>query len=136
MSASVLSFFLPLTYGKHFYRPFDCVLAESNTETNDRLIDSIDQTLRNAAAGLLEDNDDDDVEADIEPPDYKNYKSYLPKFTLAGLRARLAARVRTNNQACGEATAELALLYREFRKSVLLVCWAGGFSEAVADSAM
>lgn len=90
--------------------------------------------LHRAAEGILEDFDVEDSE--VEPPTYRNYKQYLPRFTLEGLRARLAARGRTKNQASSEAAAELTMLYRNFRKSVLLVCWAGEISEALADSIM
>lgn len=83
---------------------------------------------------LLEDIDLEDD--DIEPPSYSNYKTYIPRFTVDNLRTRLASRAKTSTRPCEEARAELIMLYREFRKSVLLVSWAAGITEAAADTAM
>lgn len=90
--------------------------------------------LRDLAAGILDEFEDGENE--LEPPEIKNYKTYIPRFSIEALQARLATRARTNPKASEEALAELIMLHRDFRKGVLLVCWATGISELVADTAM
>lgn len=68
---------------------------------------------------------------DEETPTLENYKSFISRFSIEAIRARLAARTKRNNNRPSDAVqAELSMINDVFRKSVLLVAWAAGLSEA------
>lgn len=69
----------------------------------------------------------------LEKPSLDNFKSYLGRISLEGLRRRLASRDRTNARPSNAALAALLTAENDFRKTIGLIAWAAGLSEATAE---
>lgn len=71
---------------------------------------------------------------DEEIPTLATYKSFINRFSIEAIRTRLAARRRVNTRPGPAVQAELKMINEVYRKSILLVSWAGGISEGTANS--